>query len=511
MNMRGNRSFGGPSIAIIGAGFGGVGAAVKLKKTGYHRITILERSQGVGGTWWQNTYPGAEVDTPSMIYSFSFMPWNWSRTHVRQEELREYIAAVVDRFDITPLIRFGVNVDRVEWNQNRQNYVLYRGEEELLCADYVVSAVGLLSNPRYPDWPGLQSFEGPAFHTSVWDHQVDVTDKRVAVVGSGSTAIQVVPNVAEVAKHVTMFQREPGWIVPKFGREYAAAEREALDSQLAQRVARFAMLLKRERAQFGGAIFRPGTKPNAAAEAAARRFINATLEGRPDLIEKVTPSYVYAGKRPIISDEFYPSLLRDNVTLIPRAVERVTPTGVVDVTGEEHEMDVLVLSTGFNTQFLSTLSVYGRRGRELHDVWGDDIRAFLGIMMADFPNFFMIYGPNTNGGAVVSNLELQSDYIISAIRSAQHLRASSVEVRRWALEAFDDFLQRRLKGTVFEFENNYYKSASGRITTQWPDAVVTYGLLSKLARGRTFWQFEFRTRRACSSARHQLRTESVRG
>lgn len=503
-----SRPLGRPSIAIIGAGFGGIAAAVKLRKAGFDRITVLERGFGVGGTWWHNTYPGAEVDTPSIIYSYSFMPWNWSRTHVRQEELQQYIAAVAEQFDITPQIRFGVNVDRVEWNQDRQEYTIFSGEHDVARANYVVSAVGLLSDPRHPTWPGLDAFAGDIFHSAQWDHTAEIAGKRVAVVGTGSTSIQIVPEIAGAAEHVAVFQREPGWILPKFGRNYTEREREALDSPVAQRIARLSMLVQRDRALFGGAVYRSGTPQNTAAEAAARRFINSTLAERPDLIELVTPQYPFFGKRPIIADDFYPALLRDNVTLVPNAVVKVTPYSVVDALGSEHKADVLVLSTGFKpAQFLSTVRVYGRGGEELHQVWGDEIRAFLGIMMPGFPNFFMIYGPNTNGGAIVSNAEIQANYLVAAIRKAQRLRASSIEVRRWALEVFDYAVQRRLKGTALEYENNYYKSPSGRITVQWPDALVSYGALSALARGRAFWQFEARTARATQPL-PQTRTES---
>jgi cation diffusion facilitator CzcD-associated flavoprotein CzcO len=491
------RPLGRPSIAIVGAGFGGIAAAVKLRKAGFDRITVLERGRGVGGTWWHNTYPGAEVDTPSIIYSYSFMPWNWSRTHVGQAELQEYIAAVADRFDITPRIRFGVNVDRVEWNQDQQEYAIISGGDEVARANYVITAAGLLSDPRRPSWPGLDAFAGDVFHTAEWDHAAEIAGKRIAVVGTGSTAIQLVPEIAGIAEHVTVFQREPGWIVPKLGRDYTEAERQALDSPVAQRIVRLRMLLQRDRALRGGAVYRPGTRQNIAAEAAARRFINSALADRPDLIELVTPKYPFFGKRPIVADGFYPALLRDNVTLVPHAVAEVTPCSVVDVLGGEHKAEVLVLSTGFKAaQFLSTIRVYGRGGNELHEIWGDEIRAFLGIMMPGFPNFFMIYGPNTNGGSIVSNAEIQSNYIVAAIRKAQWLRASSVEVRPRALEIFDSAVRRRLKGMAMDYGNNYYKSPSGRNTVMWPDMLMSYGALCALTRGRAFWQFESRTGRA---------------
>ncbi len=493
------------SIAIIGAGFGGIGLAMKLKRAGWDRFTIFERASGVGGTWWHNVYPGAEVDTPSVLYSYSFEPWNWSRTHVRQAELQEYIAAMSTKYDITRHISFGVDITRTIWDERRQQWLLYAGEECVGQADAVVSAVGLLSDPRYPDWPGLETFRGPCFHTSKWEYEHDLVGKRVGVVGSGSTAIQVVPTIAQDAAHVTMFQREPGWMVPKGDREFTAPERAAMHSRLAQRIARILMLIKRERAQFLGRGWRPGTKEHTAAQRAAENFIQRTLGSRPDLIELVTPKYTYMGKRPIISDDFYPALLRDDVTLVPRAVKRVTETGVVDAEGYEHELDALVLSTGFKAEFLSTLEVVGRDGIELHDFWAGEPRAFLGMMVPGFPNFFMLYGPNTNSGGIVTNLEVQSSYVIAALRHMHRNAAVAVEVRERAFEEYDRLLMKTMEGTAFTYENNYFKSGSGRITTQWPHGVIEYAMWTKILRGAPFWRLTHHVGSSAVSAKNLVR------
>ncbi|MFI5427253.1 flavin-containing monooxygenase [Aeromicrobium sp. UC242_57] len=480
-----------PSVAVIGGGFGGIGAAVQLKEAGFDRFTVLERAEGPGGTWWHNSYPGAEVDTPSVLYSYSFMPWKWTRTHVRQAELQEYQCAVIERFGLAEHMRFGVSVDQVVWDEQRQEWAIWSGGEEIMRANYVISAVGLLGDPRLPTWPGLDDFEGPKFHTAQWDHSFDPTNKRIAVVGSGSTAVQVVPALSEMASEVIMFQREPGWVVPKLARPYTEVERKALDSRVAQRVFRTSMLIQRERAQINGAVYRPGTKENEGLRKVAKDFIDRSLEGRPDLIEAVTPNYVFNGKRPIISDEFYPSLLRPNVTLVPSAVESVTKNGVIDVNGKPYEVDALVMSTGFKADFLTTFEVVGRDGRTIHEIWDGDETAFLGMMVEDVPNFFMLYGPNTNGGTILTSLELQVKYVLSAIRNAWKRGASSVEIRPLAMQVYDRWLQERLEGTTFHFENNYYRSASGRIATQWGDGVIYYGILTKLLR-KPLWKFNFR-------------------
>ncbi|MFI5953140.1 flavin-containing monooxygenase [Cryptosporangium sp. NPDC051539] len=472
-----------PSITIIGAGFAGIGIAVKLRQAGFQRITLLEKAEGPGGTWWANTYLGAEVDTPSVLYSYSWMPWNWTRTHVRQAELQSYLAQVLDRFGLAGSVRYGVDVDHVGWHEEEGMYSLHSASGEIMRAKYVVSAVGLLSDPKLPDLPGMELFPGPIFHSQRWDPEVDLNGVRVGVVGSGSTATQVVPALAEVAKQVTMFAREPNWVVPKKARAYTDEERWALDSRLAQRLFRAKMIYKRDRGQFGGAIWRPGTRENSGAEKVARQYIEQSLRDRPDLIELVTPRYPYGGKRPVISDDFYPALLDEHVQLVPHGVREVTAQGVIDATGTEHALDVVVLATGFKADFLSTFEVTGRTGRTMREYWKGDERALLGVMVPEFPNFFIMYGPNTNGGTIVTNIELQASYILAAIRRVERSRAATVEVRPWAADLFDVVTQRMLAGTAFHYENNYYRSGSGRIATQWPDGVLLYGTLTKLLRG----------------------------
>jgi cation diffusion facilitator CzcD-associated flavoprotein CzcO len=478
-----------PTVAVIGAGFAGIAAGVELKRAGFDSFTIYEAASAVGGTWWHNQYPGAEVDTPSLIYSYSFRPAVWSRTHVQQVELQGYMEAVVSEFGIGDNLQFNTDVRRVEWHEDKQHYSLYDAHGTFLGdANIVVSAVGFLNDPQYPDWPGLDTFRGPKFHTARWESQHDLTGKRVAVVGSGSTATQVVPSIAGTAGEVLMFQREPGWVVAKGGRSFSQREKQALRSRAAQRIVRSKMTLDRQRYQLGAKTFRSGSQNNLAAEKAAVRYIDSVFHDRPDLAALVTPSYPYGGKRPVITDDFYPSLLRDNVTLIPKAVTRVTETGVVDSSGEEHDVDVLIIATGFKpADYLSTLEVVGSGGRTIHEVWDGEPVAFLGMMMTGFPNFFMMYGPNTNGGAIVTNFQMQASYMRSAAQLLSR-GAGSIDVRKSALDRYNDWLQRRMSGTVWDtFDNNYYKSASGRIVTQWPDGTMPYAILTKLFR-RLVWQ-----------------------
>lgn len=487
------------SVAIIGGGFSGIAAAIELKKVGISDITIYEKSASIGGTWWDNRYPGAEVDTPSVLYSFSFAPWNWTRTHVRQAELLDYLEATAETYGLRPHLRVNTEVRRVEWIDERQQYEVTLGDGTVERHTAVVSAVGLLNVPRYPNWPGMERFSGPKLHTSRWRPDLDVAGKTVAVVGSGSTAAQLVPALSLEAGKVLMFQREPGWILPKGDRAFTDAEREALNSKTAQRLVRVGMLWRREKSQYKNAAWRPGTPQNAAAERQARRYIDTVFAERPDLREAVTPSYPFGGKRPILTDDLYPALLKDNVRLVPRAVTSVTEKGLIDADGIEHQADVLVMSTGFTSNFEPTFDIIGRRGKKLTDLWNGEPQAFLGILVPEMPNFFMMYGPNTNGGAIVTHLEAQARYIASAVRHLQRTGSTALEIRPRAHRIFNDIVQRRLVGTSFETANNYYKSTSGRVITQWSDGAIIYSVLTRLLQ-RLVWRMDESVGRSTSPA-----------
>jgi len=483
---------GTPDVVVVGGGFGGIAAGVKLIRAGITTFTIFEQSDGPGGTWWDNRYPGAEVDVASHLYSYSFKDYDWSRTHVRQPELQRYLEEVVDEYRLRPHFRFGTAVRSVVWDEAEHRYTVGLASGEECRADVVISALGLLNVPRYPDWPGLADFGGPVFHTARWEHEHELTGRRVAVVGTGSTAAQVVPTIAPVVGRLLVFQREPGWVTPKGDRDYTPAERQAFRRPLARRRERARQFVRLERLQFRGAIHRPGTKVNAAMEAVCRGYIDRVFEDRPDLREAVTPAYPFPGKRPVISSDYYRALRSDHVELVPRAVTRVTEGGVVDASGVEHPVDVLVLATGFRpANFLSTIEVVGREGRTIHEVWGDDPRAFLGITVHGFPNFYMLYGPNTNGGEIVHHLERQAEYAVRAVRRMARRRVTAVEVRRGAVDAYNRWLDRRLTGTAWTVSRNYYSSPSGRIVTQWPDGALLYGALT-----RTLGRVSSTTRRA---------------
>lgn len=484
MIRRRRRSGPSLSVAIIGGGFGGIAAGVKLQKAGIDRFAIFEKSAGPGGTWWENRYPGAEVDVASHLYSYSFRPFDWSRTHARQSELQGYLETVIDEFGLRERFQFETAVESVLWEDDTHLYRVETADGDVAYFNAVISAVGLLNQPRYPDWPGLEDFRGPKFHTARWEHHHDLTGKTVAVVGTGSTASQVVPAIAGTAGRVLLFQREPGWVIPKGDRDFTPAEREAFRRPWARRRERLRLLWQIESGQLRGSIHRPGTKINALRERQCRAYIDHVFKDRPDLRAAVTPTYPYPGKRPILTGAFYPALLREDVELVPHAVESVTAHGVVDARGIEHPVDVLVMATGFQpANFLATLRVVGRGGRTLHKVWDGEPRAFLGITVPGFPNFYMLYGPNTNGGEIISHLERQAEFAARSIRRLGRHQVVAIEVRPIFEELSNRWIQRAIAKTAWVVSKNYYTTPSGRVVTQWPYGVTVYGSLTKLLGG----------------------------
>ena len=480
-------------VAVIGGGFGGIAAAIELKKVGIDDIVVVEKSSGLGGTWFDNRYPGAQTDAASHMYCYSFARYDWSRTHVGHRELREYLEHVVDRFDVRKYFRFGSAVQSVVWDESAQQYSLTiehhsngsgtarTGGPEMFHA--VISAVGMFGAPRLPDLAGLDTFAGRTVHTAAWDDSIALDGKRVAVMGTGSSATQVVASIAARAQRVVVYQRQPGWLLPKGDRAFTPLERRIYRLPLLWRVNRLRLYLRQERREFRGSVFLPGSAMNLRSARAALDLIADVFADRPDLRAMVTPGYSFGGKRAVLSSAYYQALLRDNVELVPRAVVSCTPTGVVDAAGEEREVDVLVMATGFRpADYLAGLRVVGCNGVDLHEQWHGEPSAFLGITVPNFPNFFLLYGPNTNGGFIIPNLERQSAYAAKEIGRLGRRGVTAVEVRAGVTERYNRWLQRKLARTAFTATDNYYVSASGKVVTQWPESATLYAVLTVLLR-----------------------------
>jgi cyclohexanone monooxygenase len=468
-------------VAIIGAGLGGIAAAVKLRKRTSATFVIFEQSAGVGGTWFDNRYPGCEVDVHSHAYSFSFLKYDWPRTHATQPELLAYAEHVVRRFGLTPHLRLNTRVTDLVWEESTSTYRLSTEHGDSAEFDVVISALGLLSVPRYPEWPGLDTFAGPCFHTSRWE-QHDLTGKSVAVVGTGSTAVQIVPSIAPEAGRVYVFQREPGWVEPKNERDFGPRERWLYRNvPLAQRLNR-AWIFHKGNRRFKG--YDVGSRRQRRMRDVCERFVAGSIAD-PATRAAVTPDYPWGCKRPVLSSTFYPALNRPNVELVPHAVREVTPTGVVDATGAVRDVDVLVLSTGFQpTKFLASIDVKGRDGRSIHDVWRERASAFLGITVPGFPNFFILYGPNTNGGvSVIAQLERQAEVVVGAVRRLERTRRRSIDTSPAAARRFVTWVDRRLATSASAMNagcHNYYHDPAGHNVTQWPAGHLAYALATRL-------------------------------
>jgi cation diffusion facilitator CzcD-associated flavoprotein CzcO len=472
---------GTPRAVVVGAGFGGIAAGVKMKHAGIDTFTIYESSLGAGGTWWDNTYPGAEVDVGSHLYSYSFKSHDWTRTYAKQAELQQYLEETVDEYGLRPHLRLGVAVESAVWDDDRHVWTVQLDDGTTDECHVLISGVGFLNVPRYPEWPGLDDFAGPKFHTSRWEHEHDLTGKVVAVVGTGSTATQIVPAIQPSVKHLYLFQREPGWVMPKGDRDFTPEERTTFASRWQRRRERLRLKWLLEKNIWGGKVFRVDTKENAVRTQFCLDYIEKSFEDRPDLREAVTPRYPYPGKRPIFASTFYPALKEPNVELVPKAVASMTPTGIVDVDGVERKIDVLVMATGFQpTNYLARLQVVGRTGRTLHDYWAGEPHAFLGITVPEFPNFFILYGPGTNGGEIVTMLESQSEYAVRAMKRMRRERVTAVEVRRSFDERWNRWLQSRMEGTSWTMSNNYFKAPTGKVVTQWPIGCIVYRALTKV-------------------------------
>jgi cation diffusion facilitator CzcD-associated flavoprotein CzcO len=470
------------SVVVIGAGFGGLSAGMMLRKEGVQNFRIIERNSGAGGTWWSNRYPGAEVDVPSAIYSWSTGRFPWSRTHAQQPEIQRYVAQVIDEQGLRDCITFNTSVTEALWQEDRKQWRVTLSNGEVLQADFVISAVGLLNVPRYPNWPGYDAFKGIKVHTAAYDESLDLKGKRVAVVGVGSSAAQVIPTVAPVVEHLYVYQREPGWVVPKGDYDFSADESQNFlkMSDADYRKLRWRTFWRTNRGMIFGRVYRPHTKYSKRARAFAENYIAETFKDRPDLKEAMTPKYAYVGKRVVQSGKFYPALLRDNVTLIPHAVERLTETGVVDATGKETPIDVLIMATGYEpADTLSAIRIVGRDGKTLKDTWGDEPRAYFGVSVPKFPNLFIMYGPSTHGGLIFTNHQSQARWAILAIR-AWRKGKRTFEVKPAALKWYVRWLERVMRRTAWQEADSYIKNARGTIITQWPWDAYAYMIMTRI-------------------------------
>ncbi|MCV7351032.1 flavin-containing monooxygenase [Mycobacterium parmense] len=465
-----------PRAVVIGAGFGGLAAAYELTKGGLADVTVLEKAGDIGGVWRENTYPGAACDVPSNLYSYSFArKTDWGRRYAEQPDILGYIHDTADRFGLRGLVRTGVEVTSASYDDGTATWRAETSSGEVFEADLLIPAVGQLSRPALPSIPGLDTFAGPSFHSAQWRHDVDLAGKRVAVLGTGASAIQFVPRIRTTAGHVTVFQRSAPYVVPKLDRAYTRAHHAAFS-----KFPGFAAAMRAAIWEITELLGLALTKV-----APLARLLRALALGNlkrhikdPVLRAKLTPDYPIGCKRVLFSSEWYPALARDNVSVETAAITEVTPTGVRTGDGRLHEVDIVVYGTGFKaTEFLAPMTITGRAGRDLRTEWAQGAHAHLGMAVPGFPNMFLIYGPNTNLGSssIILMMEQQARYIRQVAEElARGGVARAFEVRRAVHEAYDAEVQARLDSGVWTTCESWYRTSSGRVTTNWPGLVHEY-------------------------------------
>jgi cation diffusion facilitator CzcD-associated flavoprotein CzcO len=463
-------------IAILGAGMGGLGMAAQLRRHGIDSFVVLEKGSEVGGTWRDNIYPGSGCDVPSHLYSFSFEPKaDWSRKFALQPEIHDYMKQVARKYGLAPFIRFNTEVAEATFDEAEGIWRIRTTEGEEITANVVVSGTGQLNRPAYPKIEGLDAFAGKKFHSARWDTSVDLTGKNVAVIGNGASAIQFVPEIAPKVKKLSIFQRSPNWVVPKADRPYTEREK-ALFKRFPWivRLHRYMIYLTLERNYLA---FIKDSFFSKLFEKAGRKEIETHISD-PELREVLTPDYPAGCKRILLSNDWYPAIARPNVEVVTSHIARATAEGIVTEDGKTHPADVIIFSTGFETmEFLAPMKVTGRSGVTLNDVWKDGAEAHRGVAIAGFPNFFMLYGPNTNLGhnSIIFMLECQINYILQAVDALKNPKVRYMDVRKAAEDAFNRELQHDMQKTVWAAGcSSWYKNAAGKVTNNWSSFTARY-------------------------------------
>ncbi|KHL19322.1 cation diffusion facilitator CzcD-associated flavoprotein CzcO [Mumia flava] len=466
-------------ILIIGTGFSGMGTAIKLEEAGYDDFVVLEKADEVGGTWRDNTYPGCECDIPSHMYSFSYdLNPTWSKSFSTQPEIWDYMRKVADQRGVRKRVHFGKEVTGARWDEERNRWEVRTSDGDVYDARVVVSGVGGLHIPNIPEIAGAESFAGPRFHSAQWDHAVDLTGKRVAVIGTGASAIQFVPIIAEQTEHLTLFQRTPPWVLPKNDKPIGPWKQKALEAvpglNRAYRDTLYWALESR-------AITFNGHVPAFLrwAEKIVERHIARSVTD-PETRAKLTPDYRMGCKRVLQSNTYYPTFNRDDVTLETTGIDRIVPEGVVDRDGVLHEADVIVYGTGFHVvDAFDYLDIKGRGGADLATTFRDEgVETYLGITVHRFPNLFFLLGPNTALGhnSVVFMIEQQAKYVIRSLTEMARQRADAMEPTRLAQDAFNADIQHRVKKGIWTQGGctSWYLDSQGNNRTIWPKFTFQY-------------------------------------
>lgn len=475
-------------VAIIGAGFSGLGMAIELRRAGDEDFVVLEKADEVGGTWWENTYPGCGCDIRSLLYSYSFEPkHDWSRMFASQPEILDYLRRCADKYGVRQHIRFRTEVTGIEYDDASGRWELSTANGETVTARAVVAGMGPLHQPRFPDLPGIERFQGAAFHSAQWDHSCDLAGKRVAVVGTGASAIQFIPRIAEQVGHLTVFQRTAPWVVPQPDRRLSGREHRLFRRFPAlQRAYRYLIYWEQEAMGLGF------THPRLikGAQALARRHIQRQIAD-PELRRKITPDYTLGCKRVLVSSDYYPALARAHVDLVDGGLAEVREDAVVGQDGTVYPADVIIFGTGFHvTDAFDGTHIVGRNGVKIQDAWRDGMEAYLGTAVAGFPNLFLLLGPNSGLGhnSVVFMIESQVRYVRQCLEALRRGGGRSIEVRPEVQTTFNRRVQGKLKDAVWSVGGcvSWYLDENGVNRTIWPGSTVAYWLRTRRVQRRDY-------------------------
>jgi cation diffusion facilitator CzcD-associated flavoprotein CzcO len=461
---------------IVGAGMSGLLAAIRLKQAGFGQLEILERSQGLGGTWWSNRYPGCACDIPSHFYSYSFAPNpDWTRSYPQQSEILNYFGRVADSYGLRPHIRFGVEVTSAAFEEETGCWTVRMADGGERRARVLILATGQLSRPAVPRIEGAELFEGAAFHSAQWDSELDLAGKRVAVIGNGPSAAQIVPAIAAEVGKLIVFQRTPNWFYPRGDRPYRRHERFLFRHLPGYARMHRAFIYAQRESLYAG--FRQGSLAARFLDRTVRRILERQVAD-PELRARLTPDYPPGCKRIIVSDDFLPTLQRDNVALETDAIARITPSGIVTAGGTAHDVDVIVYGTGFrSTEFVAPIEVTGAAGASLKEGWAGGAEAYCGTTVAGFPNMFILYGPNTNLGhnSIIFMVEQQVGHMMRLIDTLFRRGLRSVAVKQATMAAYNEGLQADLGSSVWKTGcRNWYMTERGKITNNWPHSTIAW-------------------------------------
>jgi cation diffusion facilitator CzcD-associated flavoprotein CzcO len=463
------------SVLIVGAGFGGIAAAIECKRHGIGDIRILERASQLGGTWFYNSYPGAACDVPSHLYSFSFAQRrDWSRLCSPQLEIREYLQGVASSHDIERRIETNTAVSSCAWDERACRWTVETDGGERLQADALVLATGQLNQPAAPRIEGADVFAGHSFHSARWDHDYSLAGKRVAVVGTGASAVQFVPEIVGEVAQLSVFQRTGNWFLPRKNRRYPPPVKAAI--RWIPGVQAFRRNFMFQYCEGITLAIRHPRTVGLLARARSAAFMRWQLKDRK-LRRKVWPDYTFGCKRVLFSSHYLPALQRANVEVVTDSIARVAPEGIVTADGTLHELDCIIWATGFKTtEFMFPMQIRGSDGVELNQTWDGGAHAHLGMTVPGFPNMFVMYGPNTNtsGGSIVFYLETQAAYLRQALEQLRERDAGAIEVRPEIEAASDRALQARFAGTAWTRCDSWYRDESGRIVANWPGYMREY-------------------------------------